>query len=410
MKQIILTILFFLSILSDLWGQIYSSKLEFRTVVSERTIYLNGGARATVGGKSRTIIPVKLPEGTKSWYYSFSTSSGESGTKNLNLLIQLSSLLVDGSGFTKALLSNVEVPSGSNSIDVYTFDQKNADSFIEKVDNYGGSFTYYREGLVTNTRQALVELNQVKDCYIGLKNPSAFDGIKITIEVVALVETKVYEDIWSIENKRKFFDNCLSSFAARGAEIEQICECYRDNATNEYKPSEYQKLSATSIQDIQTSIIKKCSDGTNNFTIIEKDKQIKELLQLYRGQNITKDYSAQETTLLQLIQLGYSDWNIYNSLGFCQLCLGKMEDARKNLQVGLGKNPRDLFLLGNLANYFLLTGDYNEALKIFKEHKNKKLSDNRKFKLAVSEDLREFERLGLKNENFERIRKELRIK
>jgi len=33
--------------------------------------------------------------------------------------------------------------------------------------------------------------------------------------------------------------------------------------------------------------------------------------------------------------------------------LGRYEEAKKSLQIGLGKNPSELFLLGNLADYYL---------------------------------------------------------
>ncbi|MNU87943.1 hypothetical protein D3C71_777420 [compost metagenome] len=405
------SLLFVLSFGFKSFGQIYSTNYELKTVIQQRNIYLNGGARASIGGKSRTIIPVKLPEGTKSWYYSFSTSEGVNGTQNLNLLIQLSSMLVDPSSFSRVLLSSIELPKGSSSIDVYTLDQKNADLFVEKVDNNGGSFSYFREGLVTNTRQAVVELSSVRNCYIGLKNPSTWDGVNVTIEVVALVETQVYKDIWSTENKHKLYEACLNSFASKGPEIEQVCDCYRNNILTQYKPSEYYELSIDYRHGVLTNGIKKCSNEDNkSISVVEKDKKIKELFELYEGQSITKDYKSQETTLNQLIELGYKEWSIYNSLGFSQLCLGKYEEARKSLQIGLGKNPTELYLLGNLASYFLLTDDYSEALKILKEHKKEKLSDKRKFKIVFSEDLKEFERLGFKNENFEKIRKELNIR
>jgi hypothetical protein len=68
-------------------------------------------------------------------------------------------------------------------------DQPNADAFLQKVDNNGGSFNFLREGTVMNTRHALVELTKMTlPCYIGIKNPSTFDGVNVNIEVVALVQ------------------------------------------------------------------------------------------------------------------------------------------------------------------------------------------------------------------------------
>ena len=87
------TILAITSTLS--YSQYTKTERTSKTIVQQRSFYLNGGLRASAGGKSRVVIPFDLPKNTIEWYYSFSTSEGTSGTKNLNLAIQLSSYLVD---------------------------------------------------------------------------------------------------------------------------------------------------------------------------------------------------------------------------------------------------------------------------------------------------------------------------
>ncbi len=189
------------------FGQTRKIKQTVKALIQQRSVYLNGGARAAVGGKSRTTIKIDLPANTKSWYYSFSTSPGESGTKNLNLALQLSTLALDPSGLTKAAMSSVKVPSGSGSIDVYILDQTNSDLFEKKVDNDGGTFYFFREGTIANTKQAVVNIDDVTKgtCYIGLKNPSSFDGINIFIEVVALIEE--YEEQTEEQSEAMTFGN-----------------------------------------------------------------------------------------------------------------------------------------------------------------------------------------------------------
>lgn len=171
-------------------SQNIKTKQSVKTVVQQRDIYLNGGLNSSFGGKSRTPIQVTLPPNTKSWYYSFSTSEGASGAKNLKLALQLSSLLLDPMGITKATVSNIDVPAGSGAIDVYLLDEKNIDLFLEKVDNNGGTFYYKREGSAFSTKQGLIDISDFSSgtYYLGLKNPSTLDGINIHIEVVALIE------------------------------------------------------------------------------------------------------------------------------------------------------------------------------------------------------------------------------
>jgi tetratricopeptide (TPR) repeat protein len=82
------------------------------------------------------------------------------------------------------------VPPGSASIDAYVFDQPNSDAFLQKVDNNGGRFYFSREGSIENTRQGVIEIDDIKQgtVYLGLKNPSTLDGVNVVIEVAAVVE------------------------------------------------------------------------------------------------------------------------------------------------------------------------------------------------------------------------------
>lgn len=193
MKKVTIIILTCLTVLTQLYGQTTQTVIKTEQIIEQRNIYLNGGTRASFGGKSRTNIKIDLPANTTKWYYSFSTSPGESGTKNLNLLTQLSSLVADPTGLTATALSNVKVPTGSQSIDVYLCDRTNIDKFSEKVDNWGGTYSYIMEGTVENTKQGVIEIDDVQQgtWYLGLKNPSSLDGVNITIEVVAIVEETV---------------------------------------------------------------------------------------------------------------------------------------------------------------------------------------------------------------------------
>lgn len=392
-------------------SQSYSVKLEAQEVVSPRLISLNGELRASAGGKSRTVIPISLPEGTTYWYYSLSTNPAGSGTKNLQLLMQVAAAVADPTKVSNAILSNIEIPSGSHTIDIYLLDQINADAFINKVDDNGGTYYFNREGSVTATKQGVVKVSEVnrKPIYLGIKNPSVLEGVDITIEVVAMVTTKVYRDNWTPDNIDEIYNNCLSTFITRTSETDQICNCLKEKISNRYTPYAYNQLSKSSRVQLYNDEIANCVSETGNTDIVEKDRKIKGLYELLQGQSVTKDYEAQEETLRKIIELGVNSWQIYNSLGFCQLCLQKYEEAKRTLQIGLGKNPTELFLLGNLGDYYLLTGKYEQAIEIFQEHKNKRMIDKRRFKEAVSDDLKEFERLGLSNPGFQRVRKELNI-
>ncbi len=176
------------TLISHATCQTITTKQTIQTLVLQRSIYLNGGARASLGGKSRTAIQINLPTNTKSWYYSFSTSPGESGVANLNLALQLTAMATYGLSTVAA--SKINVPPGSASIDACLMDQANADLFIRKVDIDGGQYRIFREGLIENTKQGVIEIKEINQgtVYIGLKNPSTLEGVNIIIEVAAVVE------------------------------------------------------------------------------------------------------------------------------------------------------------------------------------------------------------------------------
>jgi len=203
MKKVIsiLTILFFLKISSSI-AQNYNTILTVEPVMTAQSFYLNGGNRATFGGVSRTYYKVDLPENTVEWYYSVSTSPNEGSSESLNLTSQLTKL-VDPTGLSTLAVSAIMTPTGSGVIDIYLCDRTNIDKFIEKVDNWGGSYSYIISGSRINFKQGTI---QVKDIlsgswYLGFKNPSATTGINITIEVTAIV--KEYQKISKTENEEK---------------------------------------------------------------------------------------------------------------------------------------------------------------------------------------------------------------
>lgn len=395
----------------EVLGQGYSQQHEWQTVIQQRTIYLNGGARASMGGKSRVAIPIQLPQGTISWYYSFSTSPGESGTENLNLLLQLSALTVEPSGITGAAVKNIRIPQGSQSIDVYLLDQQNVSAFTNKVDNNGGTFRYYPDGSTLNTRQAVVQPSPiVTPLYLGLKNPSMMDGIAVTLEVVALVKKEVYEDKWTSESIDVLYKNCIQNFRLQSKETEQICNCYRTKAVAKYTPSKYASSSEAELNQFHEELVNECAKSTANQQFLIKENKVKDLLELVQGQNVIKDYVELEKSFLTLISLGFNSYEVYCSLGFYQLCLKKFDEAKQSLTRGLGKKPDNLFLLGNLGNYYLLTNQYNQALEIYKAHLNEKLTDSKTFKDAISEDIKEFEKLGISNPDFDILKRDLGLK
>ena len=218
-----------------LFSQEHKVSYETRQLIKTRKVHLNGGFRASFGGKSRVSIKVDLPPNTIKWYYSFSTRKGKTGIQNMNLALQLAGLIADPSGLTSKATSIIKVPEGVASVDIYLCDRENIDKFKEKVDNSGEPFYYNYEGSVENTKNAIVEIDDITTgtVFLGLKNPSTSTGVTITIEVVAIVENKVLIEKSEKLQKAELYGNLGWSQFEKGNYIK--CIEYSDKALYEYK-------------------------------------------------------------------------------------------------------------------------------------------------------------------------------
>ena len=164
-------------------------------IMPAQTFYLNGGARATFGGKSRVWYPIQLPPNTVEWYYSFTTQRGQDATAVINLFAQLTRIY-DPTGTTAIATNALLTPTGAAACDIYLMDRPNADKFLDKVDNWSGTYSYMVSGSRLNYKNGTIQVKDIQSgtWYLGFKNPSASEGISVTFAVSAIIEeTKVIE-------------------------------------------------------------------------------------------------------------------------------------------------------------------------------------------------------------------------
>lgn len=228
-KNYVLIVLFILGLYQYVIAQEIEFTKETKVLVEKRDLYINGGTRAQFGGKSRTYIKIDLPPNTVQWYYSFSTTKGKSGTKNLNLAIQLASIITNPALISSDSASAIDVPDGEASADIYLLDYNNLKPFQNKTD-----FKYYQEGMAQNTKQAVVKIDDIKNgtWYLGIKNPSSLNGINLSIEVVAITETKVIKEKTEEQEKAELYGT-LGWTKFENGEYEK-CIDYCDKSEAEY--------------------------------------------------------------------------------------------------------------------------------------------------------------------------------
>ena len=155
-------------------------------LITKESFYLNGGARAAFGGKSRTFIMVTLPPNTVEWYYAVTTTPKEAPPAEIGLAGQLIKYLTPG-GIASSVLSSLIAPTGAGVCDMYLFSsQPDLNRFLAKQEPITSLMSAMRE----NFRQGVVQIRDATQgtYYLAMRNPSGASGINITIEATAIVK------------------------------------------------------------------------------------------------------------------------------------------------------------------------------------------------------------------------------
>lgn len=279
MKTQYISIILFLSFFSS-FAQIVEKERSIVQVMSPQTFYLNGGGRAMFGGKSRAWYNIQLPPNTVEWYYSFTTKRGENVKGIINLFSQITKLY-DYTGMTAMATEAIMTPTGAGVCDIYLMDRKNTNAFYDKVDNWGGTFSYRVSGSRLNFKEGSVQIKDVTsgNWCLGFKNPSASEGISITFEVVAIVEqikqqTDEQSQAFTLGNlgwkafERGDYDRCLE-LSNEALKLDEtlgfvdfnIALCYLVKGRTTEAITEYAKaISLTR----KTSIAKQTFEGARN--------------------------------------------------------------------------------------------------------------------------------------------------
>jgi len=172
-----------------------------KSIQAPQYFYVNSGSNSVFkGGKSRILVPLKLPKGTVEWFYTFSADRNEekikTTTAGLNLFGEITAAL-DQTGTIDFALGLLTSPPGGNICDIYLLDAENSIKFENKV-----QYSYWRSGTRKNLKSGVVKVpdHLSGTYYLGIKNPDGMHGIHVSLEVAAVV----YEEIWKVRDVRKF--------------------------------------------------------------------------------------------------------------------------------------------------------------------------------------------------------------
>lgn len=227
------------------FSQVEQTVYKTVSVFQEHEFYLNSYSR--IGGKSRTYVPIDLPQNTVSWYYAITVENVESNTKNLGLFSQVTKLATK-SNLAAGLIQNLFAPTGSAVVDVYFLDRSNISSFVNKEDYFGNGFTYSINNSRMNLNHGVVEMNEGTGSiyYLGIRNTSPMDGKRVRVEAVAIVEEKVVDNAkWTSEAKDQLYKDFKDAFEGEMDKniISDVAMCITNELTHKYTPEDVAAMS-----------------------------------------------------------------------------------------------------------------------------------------------------------------------
>lgn len=256
-------------------------------IIQPQVFFLN--AAQNIFGNSRQVIPIKLPPKTIKWYYTISAFRNEKDVKEVsntfNLLANLSKAL-DATNVSAITLKMLGTPPGSNYCDVFLLTSySDVNKFESKDDNWGGSFSYIREGSREGIVSGLVDINPRDNStqYLGFRNKGAF-GVNVSLQVVAVVQQDITTNGWTKDQKNKLYEYMKSSLTSSGfnnkinsIQTQDLSVCVVKKMTTIYSPIQFDGLANYEMQEAMMNIFKTCNNDLSlniNFDDIRENSII----------------------------------------------------------------------------------------------------------------------------------------
>jgi hypothetical protein len=388
-------------------GQSYEMTYEVVPVQASQTLYLNKKIRLL--GKNKNFIEFHLPHNTVSWYYAFGTTVNKEVKKedNFSLKNLMMGALNKGGQLVLAAASELAKPTGVAAVDVYLLDDYNKTLFMEGNDfRYNSSAS--RKNLTSGTIKS--EMHRSTPLYLCFSNPAATQGVSVHVEIYAYVSKKVYIDEWTNNSKNQLNSYCLKYFAHKTEAIQHLCGCVMDQIVTTQSPKAFLEASSERQELIFKQCKRVCYETTGTVHVEAQDVQIKQLYKDIFGLREVNDYETLVEKYEALVQLGKKDADVYNSLAWYSLLSRQFDKAKSALIAGLGESPNNLFLHGNLAHYYLITGDYKACEAIHLRFKKEALKEDLSWKQMVEQDLLVFEDLDIYHSDFNKVRQLVGLK
>ncbi|MFV5692116.1 tetratricopeptide repeat protein [Flavobacterium sp. LT1R49] len=236
--------------------------------------------------------------------------------------------------------------------------------------------------------------------WFGFESKNWIMNQKIILEVVPWVDNKLSRG-WTLENRKAIIEQCkTSNMAQKMTNSDDFCVCILDKIQSKYKFKEFQKLltieRSKAFKDFGNSCFNET--GASNVVYNSLRKQASDLVK----QGL---YGAAIAKLNAIINNNKANALDYNAIGNSYILTKQYGKAIKFLKEGEKLDDAELLIKLNLAHAYLLNNNYLSAKAIYKEYQSQNVTDSLGWTEKVKQDFETFKKVGIKNDDFERILK-----
>ncbi|MFM2368942.1 MAG: hypothetical protein RL619_1242, partial [Bacteroidota bacterium] len=236
--------------------------------------------------------------------------------------------------------------------------------------------------------------------WFGFESKNWIMNQKIILEVVPWVDNKLSRG-WTLENRKQIIDQCkTSNMAQKMTNSDDFCVCILDKIQSKYKFKEFQKLLTIERSKVFKDFGNSCFNETGASNVVYNGlrKQASDLVK----QGL---YGAAIAKLNTIINNNKATVLDYNAIGNSYILTKQYGKAIKFLKEGEKLDDSELLIKLNLAHAYLLNNNYSSAKAIYKEYQSQNVTDSLSWAQKTKQDFEAFKKVGIKNDDFERVLK-----
>ncbi|SHN01278.1 tetratricopeptide repeat protein [Flavobacterium xinjiangense] len=238
--------------------------------------------------------------------------------------------------------------------------------------------------------------------WFGFESKNWIMNQKIILEVVPWVDNKLSRG-WTVVNRKSIIDQCkTSNMAQKMTNSDDFCVCILDKIQFKYKFKEFQKLlpmeRSKAFKDFGNSCFGETSLSKGVYDDLRKQATL--FTKLGKQGDAIMKWST-------IINDGKATALDYNAIGNSYILTKQYGKAIKFLKEGEKLDDSELLIKLNLAHAYLLNDNYSSAKAIYKQYQSQNVTDSLSWTEKVKLDFETFKKMGIKNDDFERIVKVL---